>query len=453
MGARQRRRLKTQEPMQLAISKLTHEGRGLSHHEGKVVFVDGALPGEIVLARFTSSRSSYLEARTLEVLQGSSERRVPPCPHFDACGGCSLQHLDSLAQVRFKEEVLHDRLNHAVGMRPYSRLPVITGPVSGYRRKARLAVRWVAKKQKVLVGFREQHSSFITDMDSCLVLDPLAERLLVPLGALLSRLQAREQIPQIEVAVGEAVTGTNAVALVLRHLQPLADTDQQALVAFAAENSVDLYLQPGGPDSVQRIFPTGSPERLFYELPEFGLLMGFHPMDFTQVNAGINRQMLVRAIALLELQATDRVLDLFCGLGNFTLPVARTALHVLGVEGSQAMVERARENALRNQLANTAFHCADLSQNPQQYEFLRQGIDKILLDPPRSGALEVLPALTALRPRRIVYVSCNPATLSRDAARLAELGYSLQAAGAMDMFPHTSHVEAIAVFVPERGRL
>jgi 23S rRNA (uracil1939-C5)-methyltransferase len=454
MGARQRRRPQQKDPTPLSVTKLSHEGRGISRYEGKVVFVDGALAGEEVIARFTTSKGSYAEAETLEVQVSAPERVTPPCPHFGVCGGCSLQHLRSDAQLAFKESVLHERLAHAVAADSYTRLPVISGPVLGYRRKARLAVRYVAKKGKALVGFREQKSSFITDMDTCAVLEPRVGDLLPALGELIGSLDSKDTIPQIEVAIGDMPSSGAGMdcALVFRHLQPLSAGDLAALAQFGNEHRLAIYLQPKGPDSVHKYYPSVGADRLYYVLPEFGLTMAFHPMDFTQVNAGINRLMLQRALELLALESTDRVLDLFCGLGNFTLPIARKAQHVVGVEGAQMMVERGTENARVNGITNAEFYCADLTQPPEQHAFLKAGFDKILLDPPRSGAQEVLPALVALHPSRIVYVSCNPATLARDAGILATLGYRLEAAGAMDMFPHTSHVEAIAVFTPQRKR-
>jgi len=446
-----RQRSLPREPQAFEIEKLSHEGRGMSRHEGRIVFIDGALPGETVRAEFTTVKGSYAEARTVEVVTAAPERVTPPCPHFHACGGCSLQHYANASQLSFKEAVLHERLEHAVGVTDYTnyrKLPAISGEEFGYRRKARLAVRYVAKKERVLVGFREQHSSFITDMDSCAVLEPQAARLLPLLALLVGKLHCREQLPQVEVAIGDTQAGSNSCALVFRHLQALDRHDLDELLAFGVEHAVDVYLQPKGPDSVHRILPAGGEERLFYVLPDFNLRLAFHPMDFTQVNAGINRQMVRRAVDLLELQPGDRVLDLFCGLGNFTLPLATVAGEVIGVEGAAAMVERGTENAQRNGLANVRFLKADLSLPPDQHAWLKQGFDKVLLDPPRSGAIEVLPAVIAAQPARIVYVSCNPATLARDAAFLAEQGYALAAAGAMDMFPHTSHVEAMALFLP-----
>jgi 23S rRNA (uracil1939-C5)-methyltransferase len=436
----------------LEIEKLSHEGRGLSRHEGKVVFVDGALPGESVSVEFTNARGSYMEARTIEVLGAAPERVTPPCAYFQMCGGCSLQHYAAGAQLAFKDAVLHEKLEHAAGISGYTRLPVISGAELAYRRKARLAVRFVAKKERVLVGFRERHSFFITDMDACAVLEPEAARLLPLLPQMIGRMHCREQLPQVEVAIGDAHPGSNTCALIFRHLQALDEHDLQLLLGFGAEHVIDIYLQPKGTDSVHRVLPASGEERLFYKLPDFNVELAFHPTDFTQVNAVINRQMVQRAVDLLELQPQDRVLDLFCGLGNFTLPMATRAAEVIGVEGAAAMVERGTENARRNGIANARFIKADLTLPPDQHAWLKQGFDKVLLDPPRSGALEVLPAVVAARPARIVYVSCNPATLARDAAFLGAEGYALAAAGAMDMFPHTSHVEAIALFLPIKGK-
>jgi 23S rRNA (uracil1939-C5)-methyltransferase len=436
----------------LHVHKLSHEGRGIAHHDGKVVFVDGALPGEEVKAHFIVNKGSYAEAITDEVITPAAERVSPACPFFSTCGGCSLQHYASTAQLLFKETVLHERLQHVVGTTAaacYEKLPAIASSVYGYRRKARLAARFVAKKGKILLGFRERHSSFITDMDSCVILDPEVNLLLPALAALIGGLSAYQHIPQIEVAVGEAGAGKSTCALIFRHLQQLTEADTDALIAFSQHHLVDVYLQPQGHDSVHKLHPQNTEDRLYYYLPEFKLDFAFHPLDFTQVNADVNKLMIAKAISLLELKATDRVLDLFCGLGNFTLPMATIAAHVVGVEGSVAMVERGEENARRNNISNAKFLCADLTLPPSQHVWLQPGFDKVLLDPPRSGAHEVLPAVVAARPQRIVYVSCNSATLARDTALLALQGYQLQAAGAMDMFPHTSHVEAMALFTPD----
>jgi 23S rRNA (uracil1939-C5)-methyltransferase len=452
MRSTNRRSSLPREPQLLEIEKLSHEGRGLARHEGRIVFVDGALPGEQVQVVFTGGKSNFAEARTVEVVRAAPERIEPVCRFFQTCGGCSLQHCAPAAQLAFKDEVLHERLRHATGNADYQRLSVLSGPELAYRRKARLAVKHVPGKGKVLIGFRERHSNFITDMDACSVLDPQVGRLLPALSALIGALQARASIPQIELAVGDTVAGRNNCALVFRHLQPLIARDLALLSDFGCEHQLDIYLQSGGPGTVILLQPEAAEERLFYTLPDFGLTMAFHPMDFTQVNADINRQMLVQAVALLAPGPEDRVLDLFCGLGNFTLPLATRAAQVVGVEGSQAMTDRGVENARRNGIANAAFLCADLSLSPERHAWLQRGFDRVLLDPPRSGALEVLPAVVAAKPQRIVYVSCNPATLARDASFLQQQGYALHAAGAMDMFPHTSHVEAMALFLPVTRR-
>lgn len=446
MARNRRRKSLPQDPVVLEIEKLSHEGRGISHLDGKVVFVDEALPGEQVSARYTGRRDSFDEARAEEILRASPHRVTPHCGYAGICGGCSLQHFDSEAQLAFKEEVLHEKLRHSTGRDDYQRLPPITGPAFGYRRKARLAARYVHAKERVLVGFREKRGSFITCMDSCEVLDPRAAALLPELSALIGRMDAFRDIPQIEVAAGDADAGGHGLALVLRHMRPLGGADLERLSAFAAAVPCDLYLQPGGPDTVAKLYPEGTPERLYYRLPDFDLDMAFHPMDFTQVNFEINRRMLNKAVELLQLQPGDRVLDLFCGLGNFTLPLARRCREAVGVEGVGAMVERGRENAARNAIGNAAFHCVDLSAPMTGQAWMAQGFDKVLLDPPRSGAREVLADVAACRPKLILYISCNPATLARDAGELEILGYRLRAAGVLDMFPQTTHVESIALF-------
>lgn len=442
------KRIKSLEPVELHIDKLSHDGRGLARHEGRVVFVDQALAGERVLARFTSMKGSFAEATPEQILESSPLRVTPPCPHFSICGGCALQHLETSAQLAFKEAMVHEKLTHEVGSSTYRHLPVISSSSRGYRRKARLAVRHVGKKERVLVGFRERHSSFIADMDSCEVLDPRVGVLLPALASLIQSLQASRQVPQVEVAIGDTLPGRPDCALIFRHLVPLVEQDLGLLRGFAQEHALDLYLQPKGPETVHKLYPPDTEDRLYYRHPEFGLELAFHPMDFTQVNAAVNQAMVLRAVDLLDPQPRERVLDLFCGLGNFTLPLARRCLSVLGVEGVSEMVQRGDENAARNGINNAAFLCADLTRPPAEHAWLQGGYDKVLLDPPRSGAIEVLPAVIAAVPKRIVYVSCNPATLARDAAWLADHGYVLKQAGAMDMFPHTGHVEAMAVFEP-----
>ena len=456
---RQRQKLPS-DAVEISIQRLSHEGRGVAYIEGKVVFVDGALPGETVMAVYTSRRSQFDELKIHEVLVPSPDRVVPPCPHAGICGGCSMQHISPLAQVALKEQVLHEQMKHIGGLTEYAHLPAMLSQTQGYRRKARLAARYVSKKEEMLVGFREKNSSFIAQMNSCAVLVEDVSALIAPLKLLLGGFEGKLIIPQIEVAVGELSTvsgrsqddgkGTNEryqVAFIVRHLEALSEADSAALLNFAQTHQVDLYLQPKGPDSVHKVWPADGLERLYYTLPEFGLRMAFHPSDFTQVNGAINRLMIAQALQLLDLQPNDVVLDLFCGLGNFTLPVATRCARVVGVEGSDEMVRRGAENAAANGIANAAFFSANLCVDFDESSWAQPCYSKILLDPPRSGAVEIIPRLAALRAEKIVYISCNPATLARDAAELVRHGYVLKQAGVMDMFPHTSHVESMAEFV------
>jgi 23S rRNA (uracil1939-C5)-methyltransferase len=436
-----REKMKARPPVELAITRLSHEGRGLARLDGKLIFVEGALPGETVRAIYSATHKKYDEARMQEVLSASPDRVAPPCAHFSVCGGCSLQHMARPAQIAFKQEVLAEQFRHFGGIEPASWLPPLVDEAEAYRRKARLGVKFVIKKDALLVGFREKQSNFLADIRSCTVLDPRIGRELLALRELITGMEKRSVIPQIEVAASD-----EEVALVFRHMEPLPPADLQALTGFAAARNWQLYLQPGGPDSVHRIYPEAGEDRLHYALPDFGLTLAFHPMDFTQVNAGINRRMVRLALELLDPQPGERVLDLFCGLGNFTLPLATKAGEVIGVEGSQAMADRGLENARRNRLGNVAFHAQDLTADFSQQPWARQGFDRILIDPPRSGAEEVVRYLPKFGARRVVYVSCNPATLARDAGLLKESGYRLTQAGVMDMFPHTAHVESIAVF-------
>lgn len=450
---RTRRQRLPVDPVTVTIESLSHEGRGVTHIEGKVAFVEGALPGETVEAVYQRRRSQLDELRCQKIIEAAAERVDAPCEYAGICGGCSLQHLAPAAQLAFKQSVLLEHLQHAAGLGAdqFQLLPQMTGPTLHYRRKARLAVRMVRNKGGVLVGFREKGSSFITDMLDCQILESEVATLISPLRELLDGLDRRYDIPQIEVAIGELETDLAApkqVALVLRHLQPLSDADQQALQAFASERALHLYLQPAGNDSVWRLYPdrTDSAERLYYFLPDQDLRLAFHPMDFTQINGAINRQIIGQALDHLTLESQDRVLDLFCGLGNFTLAIARQAAHVTGVEGSNEMVERGTENAQANNLPNTEFFAADLSKAIDDKPWAKQQFDKIVLDPPRSGAAEIIPQLAGMGASRIVYISCNPITLARDTGLLLQCGYELKSAGVMDMFPHTTHVESMAVF-------
>ena len=407
------------------------------------MFVWGALAGERVLAKRTRRTRDFDQAVTLEVLRASPDRVEPRCPHFGGCGGCVLQHLDAGKQIEAKQATLLGLLRDAGGLVPESVLPPLVDAAWGYRRKGRLSVRWVAKKGKTLVGFREPDPRFVADLSEChTVIPAIGERIGV-LAALVDGLQARAVIPQIEF-----IAGDDAVALVIRHLEPLGEGDREALVAFAREHGFAIFLQPGGLDTVHPLWPA-EPPRLALRLEPWDVELGFQPMDFIQVNAGLNAKMIGLALQLLDAGADDRVLDLFCGLGNFTLPLARVVREVVGVEGEAGLVARARENAERNGLGNAQFHAADLTLDQREAPWMGQGFDKLLLDPPRSGALQVLRQLPLGQFQRIVYVSCNPASLARDAEYLVnERGWKLHRTGVMDMFPHTAHVESIALFEP-----
>lgn len=458
---RKKEKLRAQPPLDLTIDRLSHEGRGIAQREdGKLVFVDGALPGEQVTVQVTFSNKKFDEAQVVSVQYAGADRVQPPCAHYGVCGGCSLQHMAPPAQIAFKQSVLADHLRHFGGLSPETWLAPLTHDASvGYRRKARLGVRYVIKKEKLLVGFRERQASYLAEIDACAVMDPRLGQAVTPLRELIAGMQARDHIAQVEVAAGDRLPGHEDVALVFRHLVPLVEADRQAIIAFCASRGWQAYLQPAGYDSVHKIWPEQGPDRLAYHLAAFtppaapagtGLTMAFHPNDFTQVNADINQRMISLALELLDPRPDERVLDLFCGLGNFTLPLATRAREVVGVEGVASMVERGYENARANGLGNVSFHAHDLTQDFQTQPWAGLGFDKILIDPPRSGALEVIPHLAKLGARRVVYVSCNPATLARDAGAMAEQGYVLVKAGVMDMFTHTTHVESIALFEKRR---
>ena len=426
----------------LKVESLDQEGRGVARRDGKAVFVEGALPGEVVTYSPYRKKPTYEVATLGRVLKESPSRVRPRCPHFGVCGGCSLQHLDARAQVAVKQRVLEDSLWHIGKVRPDTILPAIHGAEWGYRHRARLSARFVAKKGGALVGFHEKRSSYVADMTSCEVLPRPVSDLLVPLRETLGRLTIRERVPQVEVAVGE-----EAIVLVLRVLQAPAQEDLRLLEAFAARHSVVLYLQPRGPDSAQPM-RSGTQAEPFYTLPEFDLAMRFSPTEFTQVNHAVNRVLVRRALALLAPQPGEHVADLFCGIGNFTLAIARRGALASGFEGHAALVARAEANARDNGLAHAAcFSVRNLFELADGDAEAFREFDRVLIDPPRDGAIAVVKTLTEDRPRRVVYVSCNPATLARDAAVLVHAqGYRLSGACVVNMFPHTSHVESIAVF-------
>ncbi|MFT3762213.1 MAG: 23S rRNA (uracil(1939)-C(5))-methyltransferase RlmD [Pseudoxanthomonas sp.] len=450
-------------PFETDILDLSHDGRGVARRDGealgesgKVTFVAGALPGERVLAEQTAKSRHFDEARTLEVRRASPDRVEPRCPHFGVCGGCVLQHLAEEKQIEAKQHVLLENFERIGHVEPQAVLPPLTGGDAldkggwGYRRKGRFSVRRVEKKDKTLVGFREQDPRFVADLSVCHTVIPAIGFKVDALGRLVDGLRARGQIAQIEFIAGDADAEFDGVALVFRNLQALDEEDRAVLVAFGREHRFAIFLQPGGVDSVQPLWPLhpdGSGPSLAFRLPAWDVELGFRPLDFIQVNAKLNEKMIARAFELLEPQPGERVLDLFCGLGNFTLPLARLVGEVVGVEGDAGLVSRARANAQRNGLENAHFHAADLTQDQRGAPWMRQGFDKLLLDPPRSGAIEVLKQLPLKQFGRIVYVSCHPGSLARDAGWLVnEQGWKLKAAGVMDMFPHTAHVESIALF-------
>jgi 23S rRNA (uracil1939-C5)-methyltransferase len=436
------------------IESLDQEGRGVAHVEGKTIFIDGALPTEKVTFRSHRIKPSYEVANVVDVLKQSNQRVVPKCPHFGLCGGCKLQHLDFAAQVANKQRLLENDLKHIGKVKPDNMLPPIYGPTWGYRHKARLSVKYVEKKQRVLVGFNEKATRYVADMNSCEVLVPEVSALIAPLQAMIVQLSIRDKLPQIELAVGEAdlVYGLPVIVLILRIMGELTPSDETLLKAFADDHAVQIWTQTKGPDTIKPYYPLGSSSQalpaLKYSLPEFDLTYPFKPNEFTQVNPQINQVMIRRAMQLLAPQANEKIADFFCGIGNFTLPIARSGAQVLGLEGLANLVDRANESAALNAISNTQFGVADLfKMTPADLTALGR-FDKWLIDPPRDGAFELIKSLDASNsPQRIVYVSCNPATLARDAGVLVnEKGYVLKVAGVINMFPHTSHVESIASF-------
>lgn len=428
------------EPQTAEVLDFTHDGRGVCRQEGKTVFVPDCIPGEQIEYRPLRRHRRHDEAELLAVLQPSPDRAIPRCASFGVCGACSLQHVAPERQLAAKQNQLAQALARiGGGVEPRQWLPALAGPSWGYRRRARLGVKWVHKKDRLLIGFRERGKPYITEMDACEVLDPRVGQQLPALKELISSLAARERIPQIEVAAGD-----DQVALVFRHLDPLIEADLAKLQTFAQASGLVIYLQSGGLDTVQ---PLGEPARLKYALPAYGLDIDFTPLDFVQVNAELNRSMLAQALQLLDLQVGDHVLELFAGLGNFTLPLIASGARVTAVEGEASLVERGRANATRQQLT-ADYHVADLfAADAGLAGWMSTGWNKVLLDPPRAGAEEILPAVLARAPERVVYVSCHPASLARDARLIVDAGYHCASAGVMDMFPHTGHVESIALFV------
>jgi 23S rRNA (uracil1939-C5)-methyltransferase len=431
------------------IESLDHEGRGIARAGGKTVFVEGALPGETVEYEILRAKPSYDQARARRIVRASAQRVSPRCPHFGVCGGCSLQHLDPSAQAAVKQRVMEDAFRHIAGIAPEVILPAISGPVWGYRQRARLGVRRVPSRGGALIGFHEKRSSYIADLGACPVLPAHLSAMLPGLHALVDALSIGDRVPQIEVAVGESAAGEPLTVLVFRHLLPFSAADVARLAAFGDAEGVEIWLQPSQPESAQPLAGGGRGAGLVYCLPESGLRLAFRPTDFTQVNIHANRLLIRRALQLLDPRPGERVADLFCGLGNFTLPIARRGATVVGVEGSDALVARGMDNARANGLAaRVTIYAANLFESTEDSLAALGPLDKMLLDPPREGAIAVARAISRGRsPARIVYVSCNPATLARDAAVLVrEKGYALRSAGIVNMFPHTSHVETVALF-------
>jgi 23S rRNA (uracil1939-C5)-methyltransferase len=435
---------KNHELHSTTITTLSHDGRGIATMaDGKTTFISGALPGEEVAFRLIKKHTRYNEGEVQEILAISPNRVIPACKHFGVCGGCSMQHIAMHSQIEIKQTVLLEQLKHFGKVEAEEVLPPITGSELGYRRKARLGVNYVTKKGRVLIGFREKGTGILADVETCAVLDISVGLKLPDIAALITSLSQFQNIPQIEIAVSDTIT-----TLVFRHLTDLSAEDLEKMCEFGLKHNIHIYLQPNSPAQIHRIWPEAIAEKLAYELAAYQLEMQFHPMDFTQVNGEINLLMVERALAMLAPTAEDNVLDLFCGLGNFTLPIARFAKHVTGIEGSIDMVKRGEENALHNDIHNTNFYAANLAVIPSMRPtWMKQQYDKILLDPPRTGAKEIIALFPKFAAQRVVYVSCNPATLARDAGELVHKhGYKLKKIGVINMFPHTSHIEAIALF-------
>lgn len=439
MGRRRGKKRLPEGEFNAVIESLSHDGRGVSRIDGKAVFIHGALPGERVLFSYSYIGKTHDEGVVRDILEPSDDRVEPICERFGVCGGCSLQHMRSDRQIGFKQQSLIDALHRIGKTVPESIEPPITSRPSGYRKKARLGVKYVAAKQKVLIGFRERGSSFITDTDHCPVLHPAVGENLLPLAELIGTFSIRDRIPQIELAVGD-----DGIILIFRLLEPLPPEEADRLVALCERYHWTPYVQEAGPDSVR---PLTDQLQLFYELPDEMLRFDFLPTDFTQVNTEVNRKMIAQAMEWLRPSPDERILDLFCGLGNFTLPLARRARQVTGVEGDVALVRRAIENMERNGIGNVSYHVANLYEPLEHARWARERYDAVLLDPPRSGAIEIMPLIEATGASRVLYVSCYPGTLARDAGELVHRhGYRMVKAGVMDMFPHTAHVESMALF-------
>ena len=426
----------------VTIHGLSHDGRGIATTNGKTTFIRNALEKEIVTYKIEQTHRQYNEAAAIEILDQAPNRAIPPCEYFGTCGGCSLQHMNMSAQLEHKQKTLLDQLRHFGQVSPESLLPPLSASTLGYRRKARLGVKFVNKKNKLLVGFREKSSRYLADIEHCAVLHPSVGKRLTTLSQLIASLNHFRDIPQIEVAIGDHET-----ALIFRHLTSLTEDEKEILIAFGKDYAFHIYLQPNSPLPIEKLWPCDHHHRLSYALPDHHLTLHFHPLDFTQINLEVNQLMINQAIQYLDLHQHDTVLDLFCGIGNFTLPIARYVHQVVGIEMSLDMISRTKENATHNGIDNACFYAADLDHPPQDVPWMKAQYNKILLDPPRVGAKAILPYFNQFSAKKIVYVSCNPATLARDAGELVhQYGYRLKQAGIMNMFAHTAHIEAMAVF-------
>jgi 23S rRNA (uracil1939-C5)-methyltransferase len=426
---------------QLDVVDLSHEAQGIARLDGRAIFIDGALPGETVEVQLLQRRKGVQEAKLIRVVKASADRVEPKCQHYAMCGGCAEQHLSPERQLQLKQTQLLDNMARIGKVDVPTVLPPLQADVWNYRRRARLGARWVPQKNRTLVGFRERSNSKLADISRCEVLREPLSSLIEPLSMLLGSLSVRDRVPQVEAAVADNVT-----ALVIRILDDLTEADHVALHAFRVQHGVQIYLQREGYDSIKPLHAE-TVQPLIYALPQFKLEFEFLPNDFIQVNGALNEQMVALALQLLAVEPQDEVLDLFCGLGNFSLPLAQQAARVLGIEGEATLVERARDNARRNGLSNVEFMVANLFEEHADSPFARRKFNKVLLDPPRAGAREILPVIAKCGAQRVVYISCHPGSLARDTDILVhELGYTLQSAGVLDMFPHTAHVESVAVF-------
>jgi len=440
MSRRSRKRL-PQEPIELTIEDLSHDGRGVAKWNDKVVFVQNALPGEVVMAKLNRNTRNYNEALATEIKQASDDRTVPRCEYYTICNGCSMMHLKEDKQIEFKFNTLKNNFHKIAHVMPERWWQPLTDSHWHYRRRARLSAKWVTAKDKMLVGFREKNGRFVADMDRCYVLEERLAGLITPLSELFAQTTIKAFIPQVECSMGDNVT-----ALIIRHMKPFSSDDLMLIKQFADQHDLQIYLQSKGPETVTPLEKYDQPLR--FHLDSYQLTYEFLPNDFIQVNRRMNEKMIAQALEAMALSSDDVVLDLFCGLGNFTLPMAQSAAQVVGVEGDLQLVERARHNAELNQLENVSFYQADLTKDQDNSEWFNRPFTKVLIDPPRSGAWEILPLIAQTAAKTLVYVSCHPASLARDTDRLVnELGFTLQQAGVMDMFPHTSHVESMAIFV------